>query len=585
MPSATPIDHAKVEFFMNLERQLNQATRAERRALLASAIDLWGKSKKTIYQWLTIYGGRKPDRKRRADAGTSIITEEGAQFVATLLVNSIRKNNKQTMSVNDAVEIAQAQGMLDLSVTPENMRRVLRQRRLTPKVLTQPAPHVQMKSLHPNHVWQFDVSTCLMYYIEGAFHDMNDVEHYKNKPDNVVKVEKYRVQRYLITDHCSGSIFCRYYLAPGESSAVLFDFLMEAFSHREDFLMHGVPLMLIWDAGSANTSREIQNVLDALGVEHRAHLPGNPRAKGQVEKHHDIVEKSFESRLRLTQITGGVDQLNQLLDVWQKDFNSTRIHSRHLHTRSEVWQRIRPEQLRLAPEKELCRLYLNGVAMTRNVKGDRTIQYSIKKGQSYRYCLQHTEVCVGDSVQVIPNAFLFPDIVVEILDEKDEPRRYRVSPIEFGEYGFATQAVAFGEEFGRQPDTRIEHQRKARDLALYGTTDHREAEKIKHSGVAAFNGEVDAFSYLNDRPQPEFMQRPGTALHLPHTASPELKPLDHIEALKLIRHALGRSITVAENQQVKAWYPDGVPEQELAEITDRLRRRATAGPQSKAGGE
>lgn len=87
--------------------------------------------------------------------------------------------------------------------------------------------------------------------------------------------------RYLATDHYSGAFFLRYYLAPGENTETITQFLLEAFCERDTGeLMYGVPQILIWDAGSANIAHQTRHMLDMLEVKHIAHTPGRPWAKG-----------------------------------------------------------------------------------------------------------------------------------------------------------------------------------------------------------------------------------------------------------------------------------------------------------------
>ncbi|MDR2924962.1 MAG: transposase family protein [Azoarcus sp.] len=90
----------------------------------------------------------------------------------------------------------------------------------------------------------------------------------KNKPANYARV-KLKVWRYVRYDHASGSIDVRYYEAEGENQAALFDFLLWTWGKQQSRLSHGIPKILLWDKGSANTSHGIRNLLDALGVDRR----------------------------------------------------------------------------------------------------------------------------------------------------------------------------------------------------------------------------------------------------------------------------------------------------------------------------
>jgi hypothetical protein len=48
------------------------------------------------------------------------------------------------------------------------------------------------------------------------------------------------------------------------------------------------------------------------------------------------------------------------------------------------------------------------------------------------------------------------------------------------------------------------------------------------------------------------------------------KPLTHFEACLRLAKALGRSLTVDENTQVQAWFPEGVNETDIARIAEAI---------------
>ena len=108
--------------------------------------------------------------------------------------------------------------------------RALREYRLHPDQLLQPAPVNRMKSEHPNHCWQIDPSLCVLYYLprhgdDSGLRVMKQEEFYKNKPKNVERIENDRVWRYTGTDPASGPIIVRYYFR-AETSAIPFVFFL-----------------------------------------------------------------------------------------------------------------------------------------------------------------------------------------------------------------------------------------------------------------------------------------------------------------------------------------------------------------------
>ena len=67
----------------------------------------------------------------------------------------------------------------------------LRRYGLHPEQLRRPSVAVQQVSLHPNHTWQMDASTCVLFYLDdqGAA-EMPESVFYKNKLENFQKVAK-----------------------------------------------------------------------------------------------------------------------------------------------------------------------------------------------------------------------------------------------------------------------------------------------------------------------------------------------------------------------------------------------------------
>jgi len=100
--------------------------------------------------------------------------------------------------------------------------RALKAYALHPEQLLRPSAHTELKSLHPNHVWQIDASLCVLYYLdarnarETGLQVMDADKFYKNKPAALKRVEADRVWSYEVTDHYSGAIFAN----PAPSSQI-----------------------------------------------------------------------------------------------------------------------------------------------------------------------------------------------------------------------------------------------------------------------------------------------------------------------------------------------------------------------------
>ena len=74
-------------------------------------------------------------------------------------------------------------------------------------------------------------------------------------------------------------------------------------------------MAIMMDMGSANTSGLFKNLARRLKVKLLAHAPGNARATGQVENARNIIERSFESSLRLQPVANLVE-LNAMVQRW-----------------------------------------------------------------------------------------------------------------------------------------------------------------------------------------------------------------------------------------------------------------------------
>jgi hypothetical protein len=433
-----------------------------------------------------------------------------------------------------------------------------------------------MRSLHPNHVHQFDVSVCVLYYLDkGGLATKDKKQFYKNKPENESKAKKLRLLRYLITDHYSGTFYLEYFQAPGENQPTLFDFLMRAWSERNhpSDPFHGVPEIMVWDAGSANQSHMIRNLLDQLQVDHRVHTPGQPRGKGQVERIHDLVERGFEGRLSLMKVES-LEDLNAAAHKWMRHCNATKVHTRSGTTRYGLWQTIKPEQLRLCPPRELCEQLLRAKPEPRQVRGDLTISYTIKGYDRATYSVADVPgVRVGETVTVSVNPYRAPSVFVS-LEEGGE--QFECQPMERDAAGFYQDAPVFGRSYASKPDTDVDTNRKSMDKAAYGVETQQEVDKARAKRQTAFNGEIDPIGYLDAAQLPAYMDRPGTPLDIAKAAPVSLAPMTLIEALKALRGRLNRPLTAEESDRVRARYPDGVPEEQLDELVAWL----SGGPKS-----
>ena len=134
-----------------------------------------GMSLQTLYRKLKTVVVMPP-RKRRVDAGSTELSLADAQLISATVMEAMRRNGKRLMTVAQAAQILRANGKIDacrideatgevIPLSESTLTRALREYKLHPDQLLQPAPVSRMRSEHPNHCWQIDPSLCVLYYL------------------------------------------------------------------------------------------------------------------------------------------------------------------------------------------------------------------------------------------------------------------------------------------------------------------------------------------------------------------------------------------------------------------------------------
>ena len=563
----------------SLAARLRAAAHRSRGAIVADGARMLGISVQTLYARLRKVGWSS-GKKLRSDKGDSRVSVEEVKAVAAIAQASRRTTGKRLLPLGDAIDVAEANGLLSTRVSATTLSRIMRREGCHPDQLSQPTPHASMRSLHVNHVWQLDASICVLYYLRnGQAAVMDERKFNARKPKDLARVSNLRVIRYAATDHCTGDVIARYYHAAGEDQRSVFEFLMHCMQRSEGRVMHGVPWMLVWDAGSANQSHGIRNLLDQLAVRHWAHVPGNARAKGQVEVTHNIIETKFEGRLTFTRVES-VDELNAHLDTWLKSFNGVHVHRRHGHTRDALWQTVRTDQLRLCPPLETCAVLMHTKPVLRTVVGNLTISFKVRGGESLPYSVGHIpNVRVGDTLQVVVNPYRSPAIYIIGENEDGSTRYHECEPIAEAAGGFFADAPVFGERYAAKADTDVDTARKEANEAAYGERDTLDATAAKVKGAVAFDGRIDPFKDLREKAAatPDFIQRRGTELHVPNPAHVELKPLTFVEMLFELCARLNRALATHEAEAVRVWFPEGIEPNQIDGLVERIEQLSAAG--------
>lgn len=560
--------------------------RGEKSVYIAKQAEELGMSVATLYRKLSGVMV-KAERKRRSDAGKSELSLEDAKMISTAVMEAMRRNGKRLMTVGRAVKMLRANGVITaekvnketgecIPLSESTIIRALREYKLHPDQLLQPAPVTRMKSLHPNHVWEIDPSLCVLYYLprQGEDTGLRMMEHdkfYKNKPQNVVRIVNDRVWRYVGTDHTSGVVVARYYFG-GETSANLCDFFIYMSQPKADVTkdpIRGLPVDVMLDPGSANSSASFKNLCKYQGVGVQINKPGNPRAKGQVEKGNDIVETAFESGLRFTQVNN-IDELNRLVERWMRYYNGTEIHSRHGMTRYQAWNKIKSEQLILPPPAEYCRELAISAPKEAKVSPELEIRFNGR----YYSVKDIAGVLVGQKLMVAKNPWEIDGARVATYHAEGKEIWQPVPEVKFDDMGFRLDAPVICQEYQTPSETVAQkHVKELNKLAMGAATLEEAAAKRKAKALP-FGGRIDPYKHQEDTLAASntlYMPKQGRQMEY-NTMEVREQVLSKVEIAKLLKpriEAAGGEWKQAV-QLLQKLYPDGVEAGKLDEVYERL---------------
>ena len=560
-------DH--ITLYQDIAKRLINAQYGTKSKIIDDTCSYLGLTRNALYERLKAVGFDS-NRKTRADKGETSIDLDDAKKICFMMDSSKRDNDKRLLSCEEAIDILFANAEIKAQYNASSILRIAKMHGFHPEQLSRPTPHQNLKSLHPNHVWQVDASICILFYLpKGGIKTMDKDEFYKNKPQNLLKVRNELCIRYVITDHYSGTIYVKYYVGSGETQEILFDLLASAMVQKKDHLLHGAPFWLVLDKGAANTAHMVKSWLSKMYINFYAHSTGNSRAKGSVENAQNIVERQFES---LTQYKAlaiqNVDELNQHAMKWQFYFNAKKKHSRTDAPRFEMWLKITAEQLRLVPSRAVLESLLTTKPQERTVRGDLTISYKFKEyDQTFFYSVKHIEtLSVDDRVLVTVNPYRAPNVDVITVDLQGKETYHECTPRKKDEAGFYVDAAIIGEEMKRPPDTLADKMQKESFKAQYPDAENQaDAKKLRKNRVAKFGGEIDPFKHHDDAQHVDYIPKKGTELNI-EAPTQVFEFITVAEACKRIKPVLGALYTPDTYQYLSKQYPQGVDPLELEKI-------------------
>ena len=540
-----------LEVVRDLAGRLDGVPAAARAAIKREFLATYGCSPSTLSRALHEIGVRS---HTRADAGTrrKEVTEEILQRIAAIQRASLSLRKGVVMPAEDAINIAEDSGWIDKgALSPSYFNRWLRDQDASRRDQIKPEPHIELRSLGPNHVHQVDFSLAVNWKV---FQGKPQYEHliYKNKlPGAGVP----RLYRLIVVDHATGCFFPHYTESTGETVQALLEGLYRSWAPKQLrgesierlYPFRGVPRILMADRGSANQAGVTATLMERLGVQ--LNICEGARSKGAVEVSHGVWEQHFESRMRLQQ-PESVEQLNE----WAVDFTirqcACKPHTRHGAPRSQMWA----WHINRRPETQLRELRCDwegfkSIALTDpttcRVSGNRIVRFKARK---YRV---PDEFLPNETVLVQYSPFYFPQILVRAADVAGAPG-FLCEPVEVDEFGFAVTAPVIGQEYKSWKQT---------DTARFVNT----TEEITKELIASQNLRV--YGHHRQGVEPIPIRHSGADV-LEAAAAPVL--MSKIQARQTVRENVGRDLVPAEWAFVNSLFGDQVSETEVANAVAQI---------------
>jgi len=581
------VNALQIERISQVAQQAMSAKHGERGNLYEAVCAELGISIQTLHRVLNKISVRPP-RKQRSTAGKTALTLAEAKTIAAYLLEHIRKNNKKTKSLEQAIAELRANGLILAGVIDDDgvvkylsisaISRALVGHGVHLEQLLAPDPVTPQSSEHPNDVWQLDASLCVLYKLPDTgygIEEVKTVDRYKNKLSHFAKIEHKLVQRYVITDHASCALFI-YFAFGGETTESVCDLLISAIRQRGSYPFYGIPNILMVDRGSANRSAMFRNLCKALGI--RLIITQGARAKGQVEKMHDVVESGLESGLKMAIHIRTVEQLNNLGNQWAHWFNGTAIHSRHGKTRYSAWQLIKSEQLKVTNlSAEQLVMLARETPVSKKVTDYLTVNF---KGAEFDVS-QVPLVMVGQKLMICRCGFKAGFAQAVLVDENGNDIFYSLpEKTRSGDFGFYDDAAKIGDEFKRHTDTPAQTARKELERLVMSAGTDKEAEDKRKAKFTPFGGAVDPYKAMKEYEHPAYMPKrstPALVDQVPVVAARKTIA----QGAAWLKQQLGGAYDKSIYAQLQKQFPEGVTEEELEQVIVELTAGRTVAGTAK----
>ncbi len=520
-------------------------------------------------------------RGEKQNKGETVCPTEILDTIAARVRISVKKGATDKYDINTSIkkeyEILKEEGY-HIPVSYQRICTLLRDLKVDRQSLVSPKPFVRLDTPHVNYAHLFDITNCLQWHLQkgkGMTEEdiitwlyPNKVLEYAKKRDKSLKL-----LRYVMIDHKSRAFYFQYFYTTGERAQDGAEFFYKAWADKRPLIQKilgiadydglyqfkGLPKFIYTDGGPIFKDTAIKNLMKQLGVEVLIHQTHNPRAKGMVERHMKIIGDNFESNLRRFKIET-LEELNQYALDWCIRFNNEKLVSKTNFSRSQLWRKIKPDELRILPPKDIYNTLISKDEETRVLNGNCEFSY---KGQDY---ICDNPNFAGQKVLVKVHLSDFPLLQLHFngLVEK-------AYPFERDEYGrpIIRNTGIIGAKFASHSKTDAELMKE-----------YIEQVAVKVDGVS-FSGNNDkrvAKPTLNAQAKPTtktkketvaYLQQKGQQVETGNPYKPLTAPIsqqsqgDNVlisipQAIQMLVSEYG-TITPDMNKNIKALYPKGIP--------------------------
>lgn len=315
----------------------------ERAAQVKSIAELYAVSTDTVYRALRDL--HKPKAAQRGDRGKPRVLpkaelEHYCELIAALKLRTTNKKGRH-VSTRRAIELMEKygletpQGLIHVPkglLSASTVNHYLSYWKLDQPRLTRQPPAVRFQAELSNACWQFDMSPSELKHVKAPLW----IEPSRGAPTLML---------YSIVDDRSGVGYEEYRCVYGEDAESALRFLFNAMApkpYMPEFPFQGIPDMIYMDCGPVSKSRVFQNVMDALGVIWKTHMPAGKdgrrvtaRATGKVERPFRTVKEVHETLYHFHQPQNEAEA-NLWLQRYLLDYNR-KPHRSEPHTRLEDW--------------------------------------------------------------------------------------------------------------------------------------------------------------------------------------------------------------------------------------------------------